>query len=126
MNQYTHTSRPVDLSRTGGDTPALLDMRIETGAGAEYASLRIDASMAGGHSSSSYEMTAQEMRDLADALLQAADRVSNASAARAIERAYVVTVPGVTPYIAMAQSSCIAGMAAQERHGVHSVAVRLA
>ena len=128
MNQYTHTSRPVDLSRTGGTAPALLDMRVETAAGAVFAKLRIDACMPGGHSSASYEMTAQEMRELADALLQAAERVSNAQLARAfdraVDRAYVISTPGVTPYIARAKSSCEAIIDAQARHGVHSVTAR--
>ena len=126
MNQYTHTSRPVDLSRTGGTEPALLDMRVETAAGAVFARLRIDACMPGGTHSASYEMTAQEMRDLADALLQAAERVGNAQMARAFDRAYVISTPGVVPYVARANSSCEAVMAAQARHGVHSVTARLA
>lgn len=124
MSQYTHTSQPVDLSRTGGASPALLDMRVETAAGAEYARLRIDACMPGGTHSASYEMTAQEMRDLADALLQAAERVGNAQMARAFDRAYVISTPGVTPYITHEPSSCEAIMAAQARHGVHSVSAR--
>ena len=128
MNQYTHTSQAIDLSRTGGTEPALLDMRVETAAGAEFARLRIDACMPGGHSSASYEMTAQEMRDLADALLQAAERVGASVAARAfdraVDRAYVISTHGVTPYITRAKSSCEAIMDAQARHGVHSVSAR--
>ena len=124
MNQYTHTSQAIDLSRTGGTEPTLLDMRVETAAGAVFARLRIDACMPGGHSSASYEMTAQEMRDLADALLQAAERVGNAQMARAFDRAYVISTPGVVPYVARANSSCEAVMAAQARHGVHSVTAR--
>ena len=128
MNQYTHTSRPVDLSRTGGASPALLDMRVETAAGAVFARLRIDASLPGGHSSASYEMTAQEMRELADALLQAAERVSASAAARAfdraVDRAYVISASGMVSYVARAKSSCEAIMAAQARHGVHSVTAR--
>lgn len=124
MNNYTHKSQPIDLSRTGGAAPALLDMRIETGSGAEFARLRIDTSLPGGHSSASYEMTAQEMRDLADALLQAAERVGNAQMARAFDRAYVISTPGVTPYTTRANSSCEAVMAAQARHGVHTVTAR--
>ena len=128
MNQYTHTSQPVDLSRTGGAAPALLDMRVETAAGAEFARLRIDACMPGGHSSASYEMTAQEMRDLADALLQAAERVGASVAARAfdraVDRAYVISTHGITPFITRAKSSCEAIMDALARHGVHSVTAR--
>lgn len=124
MNQYTHTSQAIDLSRTGGASPALLDMRVETAAGAVFARLRIDACMPGGHSSASYEMTAQEMRDLADALLQAAERVGNAQVARAFDRAYVISTPGVMPYITRANSSCEALIDAQARHGVHSVSAR--
>lgn len=128
MNQYTHTSQAIDLSRTGGASPALLDMRVETAAGAVFARLRIDACMPGGHSSASYEMTAQEMRELADALLQAAERVGASAAARAfdraVDRAYVISTHGVTPYIARANSSCEAIMDAQARHGVHSVSAR--
>ena len=128
MNQYTHTSQAIDLSRTGGTAPALLDMRVETAAGAVFAKLRIDACMPGGTHSASYEMTAQEMRELADALLQAAERVSASAAARAfdraVDRAYVISTPGVTPYIARAKSSCEAIIDAQARHGVHSVTAR--
>ena len=124
MNQYTHTSQAIDLSRTGGTAPALLDMRVETAAGAVFAKLRIDACMPGGHSSASYEMTAEEMRELADALLQAAERVGNAQTARAFDRAYVISTPGVVPYITRANSSCEAIMSAQARHGVHSVSAR--
>lgn len=126
MNQYTHahTSSPVDLSRTGGTEPALLDMRVETAAGAIFARLRIDACIPGGTHSASYEMTAQEMRDLADALLQAAERVGNAQMARAFDRAYVISTPGVTPYTTRANSSCEALIDAQARHGVHSVSAR--
>ena len=128
MNQYTHTSQAIDLSRTGGTEPALLDMRVETAAGAVFARLRIDACMPGGHSSASYEMTAQEMREIAGALLQAAERVSASVAARAfdraVDRAYVISTPGVTPYITHEPSSCEAIMAAQARHGVHSVSAR--
>ena len=128
MSQYTHTSQAIDLSRTGGASPALLDMRVETAAGAVFARLRIDASLPGGHSSASYEMTPQEMRELADALLQAAERVSASAAARAfdraVDRAYVISTPGVTPYITRAKSSCEAIMSAQARHGVHSVSAR--
>ena len=124
MNQYTHTSQAIDLSRTGGAAPALLDMRVETAAGAEFARLRIDACMPGGTHSASYEMTAQEMRELADVLLQAAERVSASAAARAFDRAYVISTHGVTPYITRAKSSCEAIMDAQARHGVHSVSAR--
>lgn len=130
MNRYTHTSQAIDLSRTGGTAPALLDMRVETAAGAVFARLRIDACMPGGHSSASYEMTAQEMRELANALICAAERVSTSAAAqafdRAVDRAYVIRVPGVAPYITHANSSCEAIIEAQERHGVHSVTARLA
>ena len=128
MNNYTHKSQPIDLSRTGGAAPALLDMRVETAAGAAFARLRVDACMPGGTHSASYEMTAQEMRDLADALLQAAERVSASAAARAfdraVDRAYVISTPGVTPYTTRANSSCEAVIAAQARHGVHSVTAR--
>ena len=128
MNNYTHKSQPIDLSRTGGASPALLDMRVETAAGAAFARLRVDACMPGGTHSASYEMTAQEMRDLADALLQAAERVSASAAARAfdraVDRAYVISTPGVTPYTTRANSSCEAVIAAQARHGVHSVTAR--
>ena len=125
MNQYTHKSQPVDLSRTGTSAaPTLLTMRVETSMGAEFAHLRVDACLPGGHISAQYEMTAQEMRDLADELQQAAERVTNAAVARAFDRAYVISTPGVAPYTTRANSSCEAIMAAQARHGVHSVTAR--
>ena len=41
-------------------------------------------------------------------------------------KAYIVKVRGIPPYTTRANSSCEAIMAAQARHGVHSVTARLA
>ena len=39
-------------------------------------------------------------------------------------KAYIVKARGIPPYTALARSSCDAIMAAQARHGVHSVTAR--
>lgn len=39
-------------------------------------------------------------------------------------KTYIVHVPGLEPYPALARTSCEAIMAAQERHGVHFAAAR--
>lgn len=122
---YTHRSDGVDLARTGiSAAPTLLDMHVSARQGDEYALLHIEATLPGGHSSAQYELTPDEMRALAEQLLHAAERVSKAQMARAFERAYIISAPGVTPYTTMAKSSCTAIMAAQARHGVHTVTAR--
>ena len=41
-----------------------------------------------------------------------------------MRRVFIVTVPGIAPYHALASSSCEAIMDAQQLHGVHSAGAK--